>query len=103
METMLEANTETWGDDVAGLFIARDNDEPGDIERCSEAHSFPVVHDDVDGNLWRVLGGYDYIAIVDRDGTLAYHFEHPDIYGRDGELGEDYDAIVAAVNELLGL
>lgn len=96
---MIAAHAETWGDNVVGLFISRSNDDPGDFERCSVAHSLPVVHDDVDGNFWRVLGGYDYLAIVDRDGTLAYHFEHPDMEPEE----EMYPEIVAAVNELLGL
>jgi hypothetical protein len=53
-----------------------------------------VVQDDLEGSMWEVLGGYDALIIVDREGVLAYRFTR-------AEIPENTPEIIRIVDELL--
>lgn len=60
-----------WQGDVTGIIINQSGADSG-LERCGGQTLFPVVQDNVEGDLWTALGAaYNNIFIFDRQGILV--------------------------------
>lgn len=93
MDALLEASSSDWGEAVRGLVVNR-QERAEVVFLCNGETTIPVLQDDLEGSLWEVLGGYDSLVIVDREGICAYRFVRADIESNG-------DEIVTIVNHLL--